>query len=149
MAWTLHATVAAVIARNDRYLLVEESIDGKICFNQPAGHLEPPEDLLQAVQREVLEETARPFEPKALVGVYQYDMQHKQRTYLRFCFCGSVAEPEPGRRLDSEIVATHWLDLAEIEARRASLRSPMVLQCIHDYRNGRRLPLAAIHHLSV
>ena len=147
MAWTLHATVAAVIARKDRYLLVEESIDGRVCFNQPAGHLEPPESLLMAVQREVLEETARPFEPEALVGFYQYDMQHKQRTYLRFCFCGPVGEPEPGRRLDREIIATHWLNLAEIETLRDSLRSPMVLQCIHDHRNGQRLPLETIHHI--
>ena len=147
MSWTLHVTVAAVIARADRYLLVEERIDDNILFNQPAGHLEPGETLVQAVQREVREETARHFEPDALVGVYQYEMSSKQRTYLRFCFCGWVGEREAGRSLDDEIVTTHWLTQAEIEERKTRLRSPMVLQCIADHQAGTRLPLDSLHYL--
>ena len=148
MTWTLHATVAAVIPREGRYLLVEERIDGSTLFNQPAGHLEPGETLVQAVQREVREETARHFEPEALVGVYQYEISSRQRTYLRFCFCGRVGGREAGRSLDKEIIDTHWLTLAEIEDLKTQLRSPMVLQCIRDHRSGVRLPLDSLHYLN-
>ena len=148
MVWTPRVTVAAVIEREGRFLLVEEVIDGETRFNQPAGHLEPGESLLEAVRREVLEETARPFEPLGLVGVYQYEMAHKHRTYLRFCFAGTVGEAEPGRALDEEIVATHWLTLEEIERRRERLRSPMVLACIRDHLQGAALPLDSLHSLT-
>ena len=147
MTWKPHVTVAAVIQQESRFLLVEERIEGRTLFNQPAGHLEPWESLLDAVRREVLEETARRFEPRALVGVYQYDMPRKNRTYLRFCFTGDAGERDESRALDREIVATHWLSLDEIGARRESLRSPMVLQCICDHLAGSALPLSALHHL--
>jgi ADP-ribose pyrophosphatase YjhB (NUDIX family) len=146
MVWTPRVTVAAVIERKGRFLLVEEVIDGEIRFNQPAGHLESGESLTEAVRREMMEETAHPFEPTALVGVYQYELPHKQRTYVRFCFTGQVGEPL-ARDLDEEILAVHWLTLEEIEKRREQLRSPMVLQCIRDYLAGRRLPLEILHHL--
>lgn len=148
MTWSLHVTVAAVIARHDHFLLVEEQIDDGTRFNQPAGHLEPGETLIQAIRREVFEETARLFEPDALIGVYQYEMADKQRTYLRFCFSGSAGAADTERALDSEIVATHWFTLGEIQARHSSLRSPMVLQCIEDYRRGTRLPLGMLHYLT-
>ena len=147
MSCPIRVTVAAVIERAGRFLLVEERIDGRTVFNQPAGHLERGESLLEAVRREVLEETAHPFEPRALVGVYQYELPRKSRTYVRFCFSGEVGEPLPGRRLDDEIIATHWLTLEEIEARGELLRSPMVLQGIHDYLAGSALPLDSLHHL--
>jgi len=147
MTWKPHVTVGAVIEREGRFLLVEERIDGRAVFNQPAGHLEPGESLVDAVRREVLEETTCSFEPRGLVGVYQYDMPEKNRTYLRFCFSGDAGEADASRALDREILATHWLTLDEIEARRDALRSPMVLQCIHDHRAGELLPLALLHRL--
>ncbi len=147
MTWKPHVTVAAVVEKHQRFLLVEENIHGEVVFNQPAGHLEPGEDLLQAIQREMLEETARVFTPEALVGVYLYELPHKQRSYLRFCFCGQVGEILPDHELDQEIIATHWLSLEEIHQRQNQLRSPMVLNCIRDYQDGRRMLLDCLHHI--
>lgn len=132
MIWTPHVTVAAVIRRGDRYLLVEEQPDGSAVLNQPAGHLEQGETLVEAVCREVLEETTRVFTPTGLVGVYQWDLPGGQRTYLRFCFTGEVGEPLPGRSLDPDIVATHWLTRTELVDGEHPARSPLVLRCIDD-----------------
>ncbi len=147
MIWKPHVTVAAIIENQGRFLLVEERIEGKTVFNQPAGHLESGENLVDAVRREVLEETARPFRPQALVGVYLYDLPKKDRSYLRFCFCGSVDQPAPERHLDQEIIATHWLSPEQIRERHAQLRSPMVLKCLDDYLEGKRLPLDSLRHM--
>jgi len=147
MRWKPHVTVAAVIEEQSRFLLVEENIDGITLFNQPAGHLEPGESLLAAVNREVLEETARPFHAQALVGTYLYQITEKQRSYLRFCFCGEVDETIPGHPLDEEIIATHWMPLEEIQALQSRLRSPMVLQCIEDHLAGSQVPLDSLHFL--
>ncbi|WP_293646230.1 NUDIX hydrolase [Thiolapillus sp.] len=147
MIWKPHVTVAAVIEQDARFLLVEEHIDGRAVFNQPAGHLEQGESLPDAAVREVLEETARDFAPQALLGTYLYRLKEKQRSYLRFCFTGEVGAADPARSLDREIIATHWLTLDQIRARENQLRSPMVLQCIHDYLRGVRLPLNSLHHL--
>jgi 8-oxo-dGTP pyrophosphatase MutT (NUDIX family) len=141
-------TVAAVIERDGRYLLVEEQTPEGLRLNNPAGHLEPGESPQQGVAREALEETARPFEPKALVGVYLTRVQRPGRsddvTYLRFAFCGSVGEPEPGRALDHGIVRTLWLTPQEIEASRDRHRSPLVWQCVADHLAGRRYPLELV-----
>ena len=147
MIWKPHVTVAAVIEKDNRFLLVEEHIEGNAVFNQPAGHLEQGESLLDAVNREVLEETACHFHPGALLGAYLYRLKEKRRSYLRFCFSGDVEAPAPGRTLDKEIITTHWLTLDEIQARKDHLRSPMVLQCIRDYLGGTRLPLTCLHDL--
>ena len=148
MIWKTHVTVAAVVEQNQRFLLVEEYIDGKTLFNQPAGHLEQGETLPAAVCREVLEETACRFHPRALLGTYLYELKEKQRSYLRFCFCGDVEAADPERALDQEIIATHWLTLDEIKGLGSQLRSPMVLHCIQDYLQGIRLPLTSLHFLT-
>ena len=146
--WKPSVTVAAIIERDGRYLLVEEETPEGLCLNNPAGHLDPGESLLQAVARETLEETARPFEPTALVGVYLSRFRRPERnedvTYLRFAFCGSVSEPEPGRMLDAGIVRTLWLTPDEIRASRARHRSPLLLRCVEDHLAGARYPLAAL-----
>jgi len=146
--WKPSVTVAAIIERDGRYLLVEEETPEGLCLNNPAGHLDPGESLLQAVARETLEETARPFEPTALVGVYLSRFRRPERnedvTYLRFAFCGSVSEPEPGRMLDAGIVRTLWLTPDEIRASRARHRSPLLLRCVEDHLAGKRYPLAAL-----
>ena len=141
-------TVAAIIERDGRYLLVEEETPEGLCLNNPAGHLDRGESLLHGVVRETLEETARAFTPEALVGVYMSRFQRPQRgedvTYVRFAFCGSVGDADAGRALDEGIVRTLWLAPDEIRACRARHRSPLVLRCIEDHLAGRRYPLAAL-----
>ncbi len=146
--WKPSVTVAAIIERDGRYLLVEEHTPEGLRLNNPAGHLDPGESLLQGVVREALEETACVFTPEALVGVYLSRFNRPERdediTYLRFAFCGTVGEPEPGRALDSGIVRTLWLTPDEIRASRARHRSPLLLRCVEDHLAGKRYPLAAL-----
>ena len=127
--------------------MVEERPDGQPVINQPAGHLEFGESLIEAVSREVLEETGRSFEPTGLIGIYQWTLPASDRTYLRFCFVGDVSEPLVGRAIDTDIEATHWLTRAEIETCRLPVRSPLVLRCIDDAANKHPLPLAALRAL--
>lgn len=147
MPWSPAVTVAAVVRQGERFLMVEETAAGQRVLNQPAGHLEDGENLLEAVVREVLEETARPFTPEALVGIYQWRLPDRSRTYLRFCFSGSVGEPVPGLALDPDILATHWMTLVQIREGTLPLRSPMVQRCIDDALTGRSLPLDCLHEL--
>jgi phosphatase NudJ len=141
-------TVAALIERDGRYLLVEEHTPEGLRLNNPAGHLEPGESLLQAVVREALEETARAFVPEALVGVYLARLQRPSTgedvSYLRFAFCGTVGDADPARPLDEGIVRTLWLTPQEVEASRDRHRSPLLWQCVADHRAGRRFPLALL-----
>ena len=139
--WKPSATVAAVMERGGRFLLVEENIDGRRVFNQPAGHLDPGETLVDACAREVLEETAHRFTPTALVGIYRWHYAAKDVTFLRFCFCGEILSVEEGRKLDKEIVATHWLTREEIAAKASQHRSPLVQTCVDDFIAGRRFSL--------
>lgn len=136
-------TVAAVVERDGRYLLVEEHTPEGLRLNNPAGHLDANESLLQAVKRETLEEAACHFTPEALVAVYLARLRHgaEDISYLRFAFCGTVGEPEPGRALDHGIVRTLWLTPDEVQASAARHRSPLVWRCIADHRAGRRHPL--------
>jgi len=139
-------TVAALAERDGRFLIVEESIDGKLVLNQPAGHLEPGETLLEAVAREAREETAWHFAPEAFLGVYLWRAQ-SAATFLRFAFSGTVSDHDAAQSLDAGILRTHWLTRAELAARESRLRTPLVLRCVDDYLSGRRLPLDAIAHL--
>jgi len=140
--WKPNVTVAAVIERKGRYLLVEErATDGSLKLNNPAGHLDPGETLLQAVVREVLEETACVFTPTHLQGILLAPSTSSDVTYLRFAFAGRVSEPEPGRALDDGIVRTLWLTAEEIAAEHARHRSALLMRCIEDHRAGRRYPL--------
>jgi 8-oxo-dGTP pyrophosphatase MutT (NUDIX family) len=146
--WSPSTTVAAVIERDGRYLLVEEHTPEGLKLNNPAGHLDPGESPLEGVVREALEETARRFAPEALLGVYLSRFVRpatgEDVTYLRFAFCGTVGEPLPGRALDHGIVRTLWLTPDEIRAAGGRLRSPLVLRCIDDHRAGRRFPLDVV-----
>ena len=144
--WKPNVTVAAIVERDGTFLLVEEETAEGIRYNQPAGHLESGESLLDAVARETLEETACRFTPTALIGVYQYHQQGSGMTYLRFAFTGSLSEREPGRKLDTGIVRALWMPVAEIRASHARHRSPLLLSCIDDYLAGQRHPLHLLHH---
>jgi ADP-ribose pyrophosphatase YjhB (NUDIX family) len=139
--WRPSVTVAAVIERGGRFLLVEEEVDGRRVLNQPAGHLDPGESLAQACRREVLEETAQHFAPRELVGIYRWRYAPRDVTFLRFCFCGELEGEAAGRALDKGIVAARWLSLAEIRSRKAEHRSPLVAKCIEDFLAGRRFAL--------
>jgi 8-oxo-dGTP pyrophosphatase MutT (NUDIX family) len=139
--WRPSVTVAAVVERGGRFLLVEEEIDGRRVLNQPAGHLDPGESLVAACRREVLEETAHHFAPRALVGIYRWHYAPKDVTFLRFCFCGEVEGVEEGRALDRGIVAARWLSREEVLERRPQHRSPLVEQCLRDFLAGRRFAL--------
>lgn len=147
--WKPSVTVAAVIEQHGRFLLVEEETPEGIRLNQPAGHLDPGESLLEAVVREVLEETACVFKPTALLGVYMSRFIRSARnqdvTYLRFSYCGQVDAPEPGRALDAGILRTVWMTAEEIRAARDRHRSPALQRNVDDYLAGVRLPLSAVY----
>jgi 8-oxo-dGTP pyrophosphatase MutT (NUDIX family) len=137
-------TVAAVVACDAGFLLVEELIDGHLVLNQPAGHVEPGETLLAAVVREVAEETARPFTPESVVGIYRWQPPAGGLPYLRVAFAGHCGEPVPGRALDAGITGTVWRDRAALAADPGRLRSPMVLRAIDDYLAGCRAALGTV-----
>ena len=142
--WTQHLTVAAVIERGGRFLLVEERVRGAAVINQPAGHVEGDEALPAACAREVLEETAWEFAPEALLGVYRHHPENQAHSYLRFAFCGRLARRQD-RPLDDAILRALWLGRDELAALDpARLRSPMVLECIDDYCAGVRHPLSLL-----
>ena len=146
--WKPSVTVAAVIEKNGRYLMIEEMTRDGLRINNPAGGLEPGEALIDGAMREALEETACHFTPEAWLGCYLARNPDTPAgpgvTYLRFAFCGSASDPVPGRALDSPVVRTLWMSADEIAAC-DRLRGPLVLQCIEDHRAGRRLPLEALY----
>lgn len=142
--WKPNVTVAAVIERDGRYLLVEEETAEGIRFNQPAGHLDQGESLVAACAREALEETAWHFTPTALLGIYLWPRPQRDITYLRFAFCGRVGEAIAGRVLDEGIVRTLWLTPAQMREQHARMRSPLVLKCLDDHLAGRRFPLGLV-----
>jgi len=144
MIWKPHVTVAAVVEREGRFLIVEEEADGRVVYNQPAGHLDEGESLTAAVVREVLEETAWHFRPEALLGVYRWTNPETKITYLRVCFRGECDAHEPRRALDKGILRACWMTRAEIENLKSQLRSPLVLRCVDDYLAGKRYPLALL-----
>ena len=146
MVWKPNVTVAAVVQRDGKFLLVEEETDAGLAFNQPAGHLEEGESLIDAVVREALEETAYHFKPTHLVGTYNWQHPTKNVTYLRFAFAGELRGWEADRKLDDGIVAARWLTLDEIEATRERHRSPLILRCIEDLVAGKRYPLDLLVH---
>ena len=152
--WKPSTTVAAIIEREGRFLLVEEHTPEGLRLNNPAGHLDPGESLVQACARETLEETAHHFSPQALVGVYLARVQLPDGplrpggddiSYLRFAFCGELGAFEPGRSLDTGIVRTVWLSAEQLQASRALHRSALVWQCVQDYLRGQRFPLDLLH----
>jgi len=146
MRWKPNVTVAAVIERDGRFLLIEEQAEDGLRLNQPAGHLERGETLLEAVARETLEESAHAFAPRFLVGVYHWPNEPKDVTYMRFAFGGELGATQAGRVLDTGIVRTVWMSRDEVAASRDRHRSPYVLACVDDYLAGRRFPLDLVRH---
>ena len=143
--WKPSVTVAAVMERAGRFCLVEEEADGRLVYNQPAGHWEAGETLVAACERETLEETAHRFRPTHLLGVYRWRYAPSDVTYLRFAFVGEVLGEELGRALDREIRRVLWLEPEEIRALQDRHRSPLVMACLEDFLAGRRYPLELLH----
>ena len=146
MVWKPNVTVAAVVERDGRFLLVEEHTERGLLFNQPAGHLEAGESIVAAAVRETLEETAWEFTPEHLIGVYRWSLPDSEVTYLRFAFAGRLGEHFPGRELDTGIVRAVWLSPKEIRASHDRHRSPLVVRCMDDYLAGIRAPLDLLVH---
>ena len=145
----IDVTVAAIIERDGKFLMVEERAGDRLVLNQPAGHLEQGEPLIAAAARETLEETGHRFEPEHVVGFYLWRSPDVDTTYLRIAFCGSVAPSADvaAASLDDGIVAVHWLSRIQLLRRSDQLRSPMVLRCLDDYSMGQRYPLDCLTYL--
>jgi len=141
MIWKPHATVAAIIERDNKFLMVEELIRGEHLFNQPAGHLDPDESLIDAVIRETQEEAAWTFIPQAVTGIYLWKQPENGETFLRVAVCGSCENHDPEQALDDGILHAVWKSREELADDKIKLRSPMVLDCIDDYLVGKRYPL--------
>lgn len=145
--WKPHVTVAAVVERANRFLMVEETAEGRRVLNQPAGHLEPGESLLEAMIRETREETGWEVEGLALIGIYRWPHPNHSKTFLRVTFAARALSHNPDQPLDKGILGTHWLTRGELTAAAERLRSPLVLQSATDYLAGRRYPLELLRDL--
>lgn len=141
-------TVAALVLRDGRFLAVEEDVRGTVVLNQPAGHVEPGETLLQAVVRETLEETGWDVRPTGLVGVYQWTDPgadgEAERSYLRIVFVAEALGHHAERTLDEGIVRSLWLTPGEMRDAGMPLRSPLVLAAVDHFLAGQRLPLSSV-----
>jgi 8-oxo-dGTP pyrophosphatase MutT (NUDIX family) len=147
MGRAIDVTVAAIIDRGGRFLMVEERSAGSLVLNQPAGHLEQGESLVTAVVRETMEETGHHFEPSHIVGFYLWRSEEAGTTYLRVAFCGSAEPSADVAPRDESIVAVHWLTRAQLFSKQRQLRSPMVMRCLDDYLAGHRYPLDCLSYL--
>ena len=141
MIWKPHTTVAAIIERDNKFLMVEEIIKGEHVFNQPAGHLDPDESLIAAAIRETQEESAWQFIPEAITGIYLWKHPDNGESFLRVAFCGRCQNHKAEQKLDDGIVQAVWKSRDELIMLQDKLRSPMVINCIDDYLAGKRYPL--------
>jgi ADP-ribose pyrophosphatase YjhB (NUDIX family) len=139
-----HITVATIVERAGKFLMVKENSGGRLVYNQPAGHVEAKESLLDAAIRETLEETAWRVNLEKLLGIYQYTSPENGITYIRHCFIAKAIEPRTERDLDEDIAEAVWVSLEELEQRESEMRSPLVLEVIRDYLKGVSYPLSAV-----
>lgn len=147
MVWKPHVTVAAIVEREGQFLMVEEETDDGIMINQPAGHLENGESLVDAVVRETQEETAWKFKPKGLVGIYRWPHPDKDLTYIRFAFAGKVSQHDPAQKLDAGIIRTLWMSPHQLRDSIPRHRSPQVMLCVNDFLKGNLVSLDYIVEL--
>ncbi|MGV3591598.1 MAG: NUDIX hydrolase [Gammaproteobacteria bacterium] len=145
MTWLAHSSVATIVERDGLFLMVEEVDEGRTVFNQPAGHLEEHETLFDAAVRETLEESGWHVELTGFLGLYHYPAPNGV-TYIRHCFVARPLWHEADRKLDTGIVAAHWLSADTILAPGFNARSPIVGRVLRDYLDGTRYPLSLIYH---
>lgn len=143
-SWQPHVVVAAIVEREGRFLIVEELIGGELRLNQPAGHWEQGETLIEATRRETLEEAGWDVEPTAFLGIYTWQPATLPYPFVRLAFVADALRHHPQLALDNGILRALWLTPDELKAREAQWRSPSVGQCVADYLAGRRLPLATV-----
>jgi 8-oxo-dGTP pyrophosphatase MutT (NUDIX family) len=147
MNWLPHVVVACVVERDGRFLIVEERINGQMKLNQPAGHWEKDETLIEGARREALEETRWDVEPTHVLGLYHHDPADLDYGFLRVAFVADAVRERPELSLDTGIERAVWMTRDEIAATQSLHRSPMVLRCVDDHLAGRRYPLDLIAHL--
>jgi ADP-ribose pyrophosphatase YjhB (NUDIX family) len=131
-------TVAAVIERDDKFLLVEEYAMGRRVVTQPGGHIEANESPEQAVVREVFEESGVTVECRDMIGVYLWIHPQTRQQFLRIMYAAEYLDHDASIELDDGILGARWMTLDDIRASRSILRTPVVLRCVEDYRSGRR-----------
>lgn len=148
MTWKPHVTVASVIERDGQFLLVEETINGQKVLNQPAGHLEQNESLIDAVIRETLEETAWDFRPDYLISIYRFPSSSEDKTFLRFNFSGQVTQHHSEYSLDTNIEQALWMTAEAIHQQKHRHRSPLVQQAIEDFQASKKFPLSILQDFS-
>lgn len=142
--WQPDVTVATIVVRDGRLLMVEEEVSGRRVLNQPAGHLEPDETIAEAARRETLEETGWVVALTGFLGAYQWKAPETDRSYLRLAFTGEALSHDPERPLDTGIIQALWLTPSELKARASEHRSPLVWRVVEDALSGRRLPLESV-----
>lgn len=139
-----NSTVAAIIHHNGKFLMVEEIDDGKVVYNQPAGHVESNESILDALSREVYEETGLAVQAQSISGIYYHYREDLNLYYLRFCFVVELDQFASTNPQDDDIIQAMWLNYEDIIDKGAQLRSPLVIECLDDYLQGKRYPLELI-----
>jgi len=144
MRWKPHSTVATILEKDGKLLFVEEMDSGRLVYNQPAGHIEENESLIEAAVRETLEESAHQCEITGYLGLYTYTAPSNGVCYHRHCFVGKAISYDPSAKLDEGIVGICWLTAQElIDSNKA--RSPLVIKCAQDYFNRQHFPLELIY----
>lgn len=144
MRYKPNSTVATIIEQNGKLLFVEETDNGNVVYNQPAGHLDQNETLIEAAQREMTEETGHTCSITAYLGLYTYTAPSNGITYHRHCFIGESTSYDPNQTLDEGIIGIQWLTLNELISS-GKARSPLVIKCAQDYINGKSYPLNIIY----
>lgn len=140
-------TVAAVIQHEGRFLIIEEWVNNIVVLNQPAGHLDPGETLIDALLRETREESGCAIEPLHLINIYHTDAEEPDQSKLRFNFAARLVKQDANAQLDTSIIAAHWLSLEQIQQQSQRLRSAAVIHCIEDYLDGEQLPLSVLRNV--
>jgi len=148
MSYQIHLTVATVIHRDGKFLMVRERDQGREVINQPAGHVEPGETLQQAALRETLEETGWHVSLTAFLGISTYHSPPHDLTYYRMSFAADPLQPAPGAVLDSDVIAAEWLTPEDLAAEAERLRSPLVMSTLETFLSGRHYPLDIIDNLN-
>ena len=144
MSWPPHITVATIVERSGKFLMVQELSNGRLVYNQPAGHLDPGETLQQAAVRETYEESGWHVKPTAVVGVSKYVAPHNGTVYYRTTFVAEALEHDSNAVLDDGIQQAVWMSIEDIRKAYEHLRSPLVLKNIEQYLAGERYPLSII-----